>query len=238
MNPNRKTAIVVGVLYIIGTVSGVLSVVFTKSILDAPDYLAKTAANGSQIITGALFVFTMGLALAMVPVVIFPVLKKHNEVLALGYVVFRGALETVGYMATVISILLIVPLSRAAVQSGVTDAANFQALGDLLQKANEVSVTIGGIIFPLGALMLYSVLYQSKLIPRWISVWGLIAVLLFMATAFLDMFGLVGQMSVIQTVLALPIALQEMVMAVWLIVKGFNSSPVNFGSAQVAISQA
>jgi hypothetical protein len=59
-----------------------------------------------------------------------------------------------------------------------------------------------------------------------------------MATAFLDMFGLVGQMSVIQTVLALPIALQEMVMAVWLIVKGFNSSPVNFGSAQVAISQA
>ena len=111
MNSSRKTAILVGVLYIIGTVSGVLSVVFTKSILDTPDYLVKTAASPNQIIIGSLFILTMGLALAMIPVVIFPVLKKHNEVLAFGYVVYRGALETVGYMATVISILLIVPLS-------------------------------------------------------------------------------------------------------------------------------
>jgi hypothetical protein len=190
MNSNRKTAIVVGVLYIIGTVSGVLSVVFTKSILDAPDYLAKIAAHGNQIITGALFVFTMGLALAMVPVVIFPVLKKHNEVLALGYVVFRGALETVGYMAVVISILLLVPLSQAAVQSGVSDASNYQALGALLQKAHETSTATGEIVFPLGALMFYYVLYQSKLIPRWISGWGFIAVLLFLATGLLDIFGL------------------------------------------------
>lgn len=233
MNTYRKTAIIVGVLYIIGTVTGVLSVVFTKSVLDAQDYLAKIAANGNQIITGALFVLVMGLALAMVPVVIFPILKKHNEVLALGYVVFRGGLETVTYIAVVISFLLLVSLSQATVQSGASDAANFPALGALLLKAHEISATTTEIIFPLGALMFYFALYQAKLIPRWISGWGLIAVILHLTSGLLHMFGLIGQMSTIQTVLALPIALQEMVMAVWLIVKGFNPSVITSETAKV-----
>src|SRR5574337_16231 len=107
MSTYRKTAILVGVLYIIGTVTGVLSVIFTKSVLDAPDYLVKISASGNQIVTGALLMLTMGLALAMVPVVIFPILKKHNETLALGYVVFSGGLETVTYIAVAISWLLL-----------------------------------------------------------------------------------------------------------------------------------
>ena len=168
----------------------------------------------------------MGLALAMVPVVIFPILKRHNEVLALGYVVFRGALETVTYLVVVISFLLLASLSQAAAQSGTSEAASFQALGGLMLRTNEIGATTTEIIFPLGALMLYSVLYQSKLIPRWISGWGIIAVILHLVSGLLDMFGLIGQMSTLQTVLALPIALQEMVMAVWLIVKGFDSSAV------------
>ena len=111
MNTNRTTATIVGVLFIIGTVAGVLSVVFTSPILNDPDYLIKVSANPNQIALGALFVLTMGFALAMVPVVIFPVLKKHNEVLALGYVVFRGGLETVTYLVSAISWLLLIPFS-------------------------------------------------------------------------------------------------------------------------------
>jgi hypothetical protein len=231
MNTNRKIAILVGVLYIIGTVTGVLSVVFTKPVLDAPDYLVKIAANGNQIITGALLVLIMGLALAMVPVVIFPILKKHNEVLALGYIVFRGGLETVTYIAAVISFLLLVPLSQASIQSGAPDASTYQALGALSLNAQEISATITEIVFPLGALMFYYVLYQSKLIPRWISGWGFIAVIPYLAAGLLHTFGLVGQMSTIQSVLVLPMAMQEMVMALWLIVKGFNPSAVAARSA-------
>lgn len=229
MNTNRKTGMIVGVLYIIGTVSGVLSVVFTTSILAAPDYLAKIAENGNSIITGAFFVLMMSLALALIPIVIFPVLKKYNEVLALGYVVFRGALETVTYIAIVISFLLLVSLSQTAVRSGALDA---EVLGTLVLKAHEISSTLTEIIFPVGALMFYTVLYTSKLIPRWISGWGLIAIVLHLASGFLNMFGLIGQMSTIQIVLALPIALQEMVMAVWLIVKGFNLTAIGSGFAK------
>jgi len=93
MNNYRKTAIIVGVLFIIGTVAGVLSVAASAPVREAT-YLSSIAANPNQIVVGALFVLLMGLALALVPIVLFPLLKKYNEVLAIGYVVFRGALET------------------------------------------------------------------------------------------------------------------------------------------------
>src|SRR5687767_2830999 len=93
MNTNRKIARIVGVLFIIGTAAGVLSAVFTGPMLGAPDYLIEVSANENQIITGVLLVLIMGFALAMVPVMLFPILKKYNEALALGSVVFRGHLR-------------------------------------------------------------------------------------------------------------------------------------------------
>ncbi len=228
MNSNRKAAIAVGVLYIIGTVAGILSVVFTGSIRNAQDLLAGVSANESQIVIGALFVLTMGLALAMVPVVAFPVLRKYNEALAVGYVVFRGGLETITYMATVVSWLLLLPLSRVY-QAGTPDAPNFQVLGNLLLETKQLS-SVCTIVFILGALMFYYVLYQSSLVPRWLSGWGLIAAVLYLATGLLGMFGLISasasSTSTIYSLMVLPLAVQEMILALWLIVKGFNPSPI------------
>jgi hypothetical protein len=227
MKSSRKTAIIVGVLFIIGTLAGVLSVVLTGSILNGPDVLAAVAANETQVIIAALLVLTMGLALAMVPVVIFPILKQHNEVLALGYVVFRGALETLTYFVVVIAWLLLIPLSQAFAGAGAADASSFQALGALSLKAAEIGASLTAIVFPLGAAMLYVVLFQSRLIPRWLSVWGLIAVALnFASTGLAGVFGLTPQMGAIQMATNLPIFLQEMVMAGWLIVVGFNASAI------------
>jgi Domain of unknown function (DUF4386) len=227
MNDDRKTAIIVGVLFIIGTVAGILSVVFSTSILDGPDFLIKVSANENQFMQAALFVLTMGLALAMVPVMLFPIFKKYNEAIALGYVVFRGALETVTYIAMVITWLFLLILSQEYVKAGAPDASYFQTLGTLLLKGNELISTVLIIVFSLGALMLYYLFYRSKLIPRWISVWGFIAILLHLVTGFLILFHLMSPFSTINTIMNLPIFLQEMVMAVWLIVKGFNSSAVN-----------
>jgi hypothetical protein len=232
MNTNRKTAIIVGVLFIIGTVAGILSVVFYGPILNGPDYLIKVSANENQIIIGALFVLTMGFALAMVPVMMFPIFKKHNEALALGYVVFRGALETVTYIALVISRLLLILVSQEYIAAGTPDASYFQTLGALLLKGHDSINTILIIVFGLGALMLYYLFYQSKLIPRWISGWGFFAIILHLATGFLIIFHLQSPFSTINTVMNLPILLQEMVMAVWLIVKGFNPPAIASGSVK------
>jgi len=109
MESNRKTASLVGALYILGTLAGILSVAFTSSFLSAPDYLKQIPANANQIILGALSVLVMGFALALVPVYLFPIFKKQDEALALGYVVLRGGVETVTYILTAISFLLLLP---------------------------------------------------------------------------------------------------------------------------------
>jgi len=237
MNTYRKTAIIVGILYIIGTVAGILSVVVTGPILGDSDYLAKVAANANQLTISALLVLLMALALAMVPVMLFPIFRKINEVLAVGYVVFRGALETVTYIGMLISWLLLVALGQEYITGGAPAAAYFQTMGALLRDGHDAINTILIIVFSLGALMLYYLLYQSKLIPRWISGWGFLAILLHIATSFLIMFNLTGAFSTINIVLNLPILLQEMVMAVWLIVKGFNPSAVASLSAKTATNE-
>jgi len=235
MNTYRKAAIIVGVLYIIGTISGFMSLVFTGPIRNAQDSLISVSTNENQIIFGALFVLIMGLALAMVPVTAFPILRKHNETLALGYVVFRGGLEAVTYMATTISWLLLLPLSKVY-QAGTPDASNLQALGGVLLNVEEIA-DIGGIVFCLGALMFYYVLYRSKLIPRWLSGWGLIAIIINLAAVFLSIFGLIGQLSTAGIVLEIPTGIQEMVMAIWLIVKGFNPSAIASLSAKTVLNE-
>jgi hypothetical protein len=234
MNTYRKTAIIVGVLYIIGTVAGVLSVVLSTPILDGPDYLTKVAANETQFVIAALLVLLMGLALAMVPVLLFPIFRKINEVLAVGYVVFRGALETVTSMVVVITWLFLSIVGREFVAAGAPDASYFQALGALLKEGHDSLAPIMGIVFSLGALMLYYLLYQSKLIPRWISGWGVFAILLHLASSFLIMFHLQTAFSTSNLVMNFPIFLQEMVMAVWLIAKGFNQSVIASLSAKTA----
>ena len=222
MNADRRTARLVGVLYIIGTVAGILSLTVTAPVRDAQDMLISLAANENALVAGALIVLTMGLALAMIPVLMFPILRRHNETLALGYVVFRGGLETVTSMATAISWLLLLALGHAYVQAGVPDPSGFQALGTVLLRGEAIE-SVSQIVFPLGALMFYFMLYQTRLTPRWLSGWGLVAALLWLATSLSVTLGLIGgQMSTIQIVLALPIGVQEMVLAVWLIVKGFS----------------
>ena len=120
MNTSRKTAAIVGVLYILGTVMGVLSVIFTGPILDDPNYLVKVFENQSQLVIAALMVLTMCLALAMIPFLMFPVLKKVNETWAVGYVVFRGALETLAGIGTVVSDALRTAPVRLALVSSPT----------------------------------------------------------------------------------------------------------------------
>lgn len=226
MNTNRKTAVIVGVLYIIGTVAGILSLVYAGPILNAQDPLIEVSTAETKLIVGALFLLIMGLALAMVPVVMFPILKKFNEVFALGYVVFRSGLEAVSYIAMTIGWLLLLPVSRAYVQAGALESSNLQAWGSWLLKSDEIG-SILTIVFCLGALMFYYTLYQSKLIPRWLSGWGLIGVIPYLASGLLAMFAVAESLSTMHTVLELPLALQEMVLAVWLIVKGFNPAAID-----------
>ncbi len=215
----KRTAVVVGSLFLVGDVAGALSLILTGSILTGPDFLTRVSASANQVILGALFVSIMGFALAMIPVVIFPVFRKYNETLALGYVVFRGALETVTYIATAACMLLLVPVSQQYLTAALPDASSNRVLGTLLLEAHDQMTLITGIVFSLGALMFYFIFYQSVLVPRWLSGWGLIGAVLYLAA------GLLGILGSPMGLLMAPLALQEVALAIWLIVKGFSSSP-------------
>jgi len=224
-NTNRRTATIVGVLFIIGTVAGVLSKVVTWGLLDAPDYLNMVASNASRAMLGALLVLVMGLALAMVPAMMFPILKRQNEALAIGYVIFRGALETLTYIAVALCWLLLVVVARQYADSGAAVASQFGSLGILLVKAKDVPIlAVQDIVFSLGALMFYYLLYQARLIPRWLSGWGIVAVVGYLAAGLIAVFG------THLVILLMPLALQEMVMAIWLVAKGFSPGTIAFES--------
>ena len=226
MNTERTTATIVGGLYIVGTVAGFLSMVVTGGLLDGPDYLNVVAANASRTMLGALLVLVMGLALAMVPAMMFPILKRQNEALAIGYVVFRGALETATSVGVATCLLLLVVVARQHADAGAAVASQFSGLGTLLVKAQDPIMAVGEIVFSLGALMFYYVLYQARLVPRWISGWGIVAGILYLTA------GLIAVFSGNLVPLLLPMALQEMVMAVWLIARGFSPSAIPSLSVQ------
>ena len=221
MFSHRTVSIIVGVLFIVGTISGILSGLFTGAILDSQDYLAQVSANESQIVTGAFFILLMGISLAIIPVMLFPIFKKYNEALAIGSVVFRGALETVCYIIMTVSWLMLIVLGQEYVKAGIPAGSQFETLGALLKAVNVQINPVMEIVFSLGALMIYAIFFQSQLIPRWLSAWGLFGAVLFLATGLLDLFGPNWEF------LLYLLALQEMVMALWLIIKGFNPSAVS-----------
>jgi len=231
MNTNKKTARIAGVLFIIATVASLLSLPFIAPI-NASNYLVDVSANGNQVTIGALLLFIGAAASAGIAISLYPILKKYNQGLALGAVGFRlieGMLGIVG----VICLLLLTTLSQEFVKAGAPDSSYFQTSGALIVAVRDWMGNVAGLLaFGLGALMYYYIFFQTKLVPRWLSGWGLIGIILIIVTSMLVMFRVIGPMSTTQVVLAVPIAVQEMVLAVWLIVKGFNSSAIASLSAK------
>jgi uncharacterized membrane protein len=219
LDSNRKTAIVVGVLFIIATAAPITSAFFTGSMYET-DYLTAVSANETQVLIGALLLLTMTAAIVLIPIMMFPILRKYNEGLALGYVgarIFEGFFSA----ANIISLLAILSLSREFVNSASPVTSYFQTSGALLLASYDWGSILLDFPFTIGALVFNYLLYKSKLIPRWLSVLGLIGAALWLANAPLRMFSLSPSSL---EILALPIAAQEMIFAVWLIAKGFNSS--------------
>ena len=225
MDSYRKTAIIVGILFIIATATSILTIVFLGSTLETPLNFATISANEFQVGMAVLFWLILAVSVTGIGVMMYPILKKYHEGLALGYVGFR-LIEAIGIIVASITLLSLLTLSQEY-SAGTLDVANYQPIGSLLLALQDWSFEIGTLIFlGLGGLFLYYSLYELKLVPRLLSVWGLIGAACVLLYGLLGLFGLTAD-SMALNLLAAPIAIQEMVFAVWLIVKGFNPSTVN-----------
>jgi Domain of unknown function (DUF4386) len=222
---DRKSAVIVGVLFITATVANLLSTSLTRSLVTAPDYLRSLSASGNHVLVGALLALIAALASASIAMALYPVLRHYNEGLALGSVGFR-LIEAVFYLVDIVGLLSLLALSQAFVKAGAPGDPYFQTISTLIQAAREwVNFVLAVSAFSLGALLYYVVIYQSKLIPRWLAGWGVLGAACSLGAAITMLFGL-APYSLPMLVLVLPIAVQEMVLAIWLIVRGFNPSAI------------
>jgi hypothetical protein len=220
----RKIAVITGVIFIIATVAGLLAAVLTGvfgPVLTGAAYLTSLSANANQVTAGALLYIIGYFASAGIAIVMYPVLKKWNAGLALGSVIFR-TIEAVFYMVGLVSLLTLLTLGQQFTTAGATDRTSLQAIGGLLVSVHNHAGLLAVFAFCLGAFMYYYLFFQSRLIPRWLSGFGIVAIILILAACVLALFSdnpVTGYI-----LLDFPIFLQEMVLAVWLIVKGFNPS--------------
>jgi hypothetical protein len=220
MDAYRKSAVAAGVLFIVATVTDVLSrVAFLTPVLGSADPLAAVSANETRVALGALLLFVGAAAAAGIAIAMYPVLRRHGEGLALGSVGFR-LVEGSLYLGIVVCLLVLVAMGEEAVTSD--DAAAFAGPVALVLAAREALGQVGVLAFALGATMYYWLFYRSRLVPRWLSAWGLVAIASLMASVILVIAGVAEPMSQPQVLLALPIGAQEMVLAGWLIAKGFS----------------
>lgn len=216
LRQHRGAAITAGVLYIVGTIAGILSKVVLATVSDAADPVASASTHQSAVVVGALLILTMGLSLALIPVVLLPVLRPVSEFLAYGYLVIRGAVETACYVVLAAGVLTLVTLGGL----GRADEA-WRELGRALVDS-EAMATVLTLVFCLGAALFYVALFRSGIAPRWLAGWGLVGIPIYVAAALLAAFGAIDTNSTTQTLLFMPLALQEMVLAIWLIARGFR----------------
>jgi hypothetical protein len=224
MNSHRKETIIAGSLYIIGTIAGILSI---APAIDSEDYLIQASANANQVLLGALFQFIMTVAYAGFAITLFPVLRKHKESLAIGFLSFRiiaAVLNIIGF----ISLLLLLSLSQGYVKAGTPDSSYFQNLGDLIRSGRDFVNHVAMILSTsVAGLMFYILLYQTRLIPRWLSLLGLSGTVFTISASLLIMFNIIDILTTIYLVINLPLILLEIVLAIWFITRGFDSNVMN-----------
>ena len=220
----KNTAKLVGVLFIVATFSLFIGQAFYNPIIGSPDYLDITYPNKITVLTGILVEFAGFLGLIFIPILLYPFLRIYNQVLAWGYISLRF-FEVVLLTFAQVAKLSFIGLSQNYLSSGVGDASYFHNMGDSVHSVlywMDSSGLIYITVFVIGALFLYYALYKTKLVPRWLSIWGLVSVVALLMASLMFSLDILAAGSAV--LLMIPLAVQEQVMAVWLIVKGFDTS--------------
>ncbi|MBY0147787.1 DUF4386 domain-containing protein [Neobacillus niacini] len=226
MNSNRKTAKIVGVLFILAAVTAVIGLNLYNPILNGPDYLLKGSEHANQVILGAVMELILVVSAVGTATTMFPLLRQYNETIALWHVCFRF-LEAIIITIGVISVLSLLTLSREFVAAGAPDPSSFHSSGIILQAIHDWTFMLGP-LFMLGInTVMYSyIFYKTKLVPRFISILGMTGASCVFICSLFVMFGVFPQISFWGAVLAVPVAANEMILALWLLVKGFNENAI------------
>lgn len=222
MNSNRKHEKITGVFFIAATTAAIIGVKLYDPILQNDIFLSAANNASTQLVLGAFFELVLACSAVGTGIMLYPHLKRHSESWGLGYALFR-LLEVVFILIGVISMLSIVKLSQESAISPEHVLPSLQASGNILKKIYSLAFILGPhFMLGINTFIYSTIFFQTKLVPRKISAVGMLGAVLISIAAILELFGLIPQFSAQIIFWALPIAVYEMVLAGWLIVKGFS----------------
>jgi hypothetical protein len=227
MDSTRKISLVAGAFYLITFIASIPAQFYSYApVLKHSDYIVGPG-NDARVLSGGLLEVIAALAGIGTAVALFPVVKRQNEAVALGFVaarIYEAGLMLVG----VVSILAVVTLRQDGASGA--EATSLITAGDSLVAVHDWTFLLGpGTVPAMNALCLGYLLYKSRLVPRIIPTLGLIGAPLLLASAVATLFGVYSQASAIGALLTVPIFFWELSLGIWLVVKGFNPSPLTAG---------
>jgi hypothetical protein len=234
MRGARRTAIIVGLLFIVATAASVIGAVLIGPILAEANYLSVILENTGTYVLSVLFFFLAAASIAGIPIMLFPVFRKYDETMAFWFLGARF-IEAVIFVVGGVFSLSLVSLAREFGTAIAPDAPHFLTLGAVIRGAADTAYYLGTMIFfSLSAVILSVILYRTNLVPRWLSIWTFIGAVMLLVLGFLKLYGV--DAPTLEAVMTIPIAVNEMVLAVWLIVKGFNTSALDALSAKAELN--
>jgi Domain of unknown function (DUF4386) len=217
MSSTRNNAILAGVFFIVAAAAAIAGLALYDPVLNDPGYITDASRTDTQVLVGAFCEVLVVISVIGTGVTLYPVIRRFGEGTAIAYVVGR-LLEAAVIAVGIISLLSIVALRR--------DGGGDVATGKALVALHDATFLFGpGLAIGINTLLLASLMYRSQLVPRAIARIGLVGGPLVFASSVAVMFGAYDQVSGPATLAALPVFAWEMSLAVWMITKGFRSSP-------------
>lgn len=216
MNSNKKTGRITGALLLFVFISGIIIFQFLQGpVLFSDNYLTLTSERSNQIISSLVLGIFSGIISIVIATILLPIFKKHHIPLAYLYFAFC-ILNFIAIMVDNASVVSMLELSKEYVKNGSSNSLNI--LGNLSYEKHFWTHYFYLLISCFPVFVLYYILYLSKLIPRIISVFGIIAVILMFIEEISSIFGHSISMNML-----LPIGLIQLVLPLWLIFNGLNS---------------
>lgn len=220
---SRKLAITVGTLYLITHVTSIGAFALYEPVLNHTDYVVGSGSD-TQVLIGVLFEIILTLAVVGTAVTLFPVMKRWNEGVALGYVGLR-TIEAGIIAVGVIPLLAVVTLRQQMVDTVGADPAALMTVSSVLVALYQWTVLLGpGLVCGTNTVLMAYLMYRSRLVPRFIPMLGLVGGPLIFIVNAAKMFGFVEQNASLLLIAVVPIFAWEVSLALWLILKGFKQS--------------
>ena len=226
MNATNKTGRIVGALFLFIMITWGVGFALIDPMMRSSDYLSEIYPDRMKIMIGVFFELLEVGAVLMLAFILYPLLKQRDERLAISYMGFR-IFESMMLLAGIISALSLITVSQDFIESGASSGMDHQTLGLILRELRlNWSIHVLTFFHPLGAIPMYYFLYKAELVPKWISAWGLFAaILLFLDQMVLETFGL-GLLKISDLdITGVNMGLNEIVIGLWLIIKGFKPAP-------------